>query len=78
MKCIKCKKEYKSQDDFPCESNVCIKCNNIAWKKWEIKEADNLKKIDQLQNEGHSFHCACRQVWGDGVCICNKGITNDN
>ena len=22
--------------------------------------------------EGHSHHCACRMVWGDGECECQK------
>lgn len=28
------------------------------------------KFIDQLISEGHTRHCACRQVWGDGECSC--------
>ena len=29
-------------------------------------------EIDKLRQEGHSRHCACRIVWGDGECVCNK------
>lgn len=29
------------------------------------------EEIDQLQDKGHSYHCACRQVWGDGECECD-------
>jgi len=40
------------------------------WEEWEIEEAENLKKIDEIVASGHSSHCACRQVWGDGECEC--------
>jgi hypothetical protein len=26
-----------------------------------------------LEADGHSHHCACRQVWGDGECECPIG-----
>lgn len=45
---------------------------NKKWDEWEIEEADNLKRIKTLQKKGHTFHCGCRQVWGDGECECNK------
>lgn len=41
------------------------------WKEWKIEEAENLKMIDELVAKGHSRHCACRQVWGDGECECD-------
>ena len=25
-------------------------------------------KIEELIKNGHSYHCACRMVWGDGEC----------
>lgn len=28
------------------------------------------ERIDQLQESGHTYHCAARQVWGDGECEC--------
>ena len=28
------------------------------------------KEVIDLQAEGHSLHCAQRQVWGDGECEC--------
>ena len=28
------------------------------------------EKIQELIREGHSEHCAKRQVWGDGKCEC--------
>jgi len=28
-------------------------------------------EIDKLVKAGHSQHCACRQVWGDGECECS-------
>jgi hypothetical protein len=36
--------------------------------------ADDNKKISDLENNGHSHHCACRQVWGDGECECSALI----
>lgn len=26
--------------------------------------------ISELQRKGHTYHCACRLVWGDGECEC--------
>ena len=28
------------------------------------------EQIDTHIKNGHSHHCACRQVWGDGECEC--------
>lgn len=42
-------------------------------KLYEIlseNEQDRLT-IKALMREGHSYHCACRQVWGDGECECD-------
>ena len=44
-----------------------------TWEEWEIEEADNITKTKELQREGHTLHCACRQVWGDGICTCTPG-----
>ena len=33
------------------------------------------KKIKLLVKEGHTRHCACRKIWGDGECSCNKSGT---
>lgn len=33
-----------------------------------------LDEIDWLCDEGHSHHCACRQVWGDGECECHTYV----
>ena len=30
----------------------------------------DLNRIKQIQKDGHPYHCACRQVWGDGECEC--------
>ena len=29
------------------------------------------ERIKKLEKEGHTYHCACRQVWGDGECECD-------
>jgi len=36
-----------------------------------IEHAEELKQIDAITEKGHSRHCACRQVWGDGECECD-------
>lgn len=41
------------------------------WDEWRTEEAENIKKIDAFVNSGHSHHCACRLVWGDGECECS-------
>ena len=61
--CQECEKEMTV-------ARYCKKCNAEFWEKWEIEEADNLKEIKRLQENGHSQHCACRIVWGDGECEC--------
>lgn len=29
-------------------------------------------RVVELTKQGHTFHCACRIVTGDGECECNK------
>ena len=31
---------------------------------------EDIERIDDLCDKGHTQHCACRQVWGDGECSC--------
>jgi hypothetical protein len=31
---------------------------------------EELKQIREIETQGHTYHCACRQVWGDGECEC--------
>lgn len=53
------------------ENNLCPKCNDKAWEDlMAIEESDNLKEIKRIESNGHSYHCACRQVWGDSECEC--------
>ena len=44
-----------------------------SWEEWEEEEADNIVKTKALQRQGHTLHCACRIVWGDGECECTPG-----
>ena len=44
------------------------------WQEWIIEESDSLNKIDKIILDGHTWHCACRQAWGDGYCECRKGL----
>lgn len=34
---------------------------------------DDEIEIKRLERGGHSYHCACRIVWGDGQCECKRG-----
>jgi len=29
-------------------------------------------EVAKLEAEGHTYHCAARQVWADGICECGK------
>jgi hypothetical protein len=35
----------------------------------ELNQADTTR-IEALMAEGHTHHCACRIVFGDGECTC--------
>ena len=53
-------------------AGICLECLK------ENEEAE--KEITALIRDGHSPHCAKRQVWGDGECECNlyeKGYDPD-
>jgi len=50
----------------PCapKSQMCQSC---------IDEGErDQAEISRLISDGHTHHCACRQVWGDGECECEK------
>lgn len=51
----------------PCNSmNCCQPCINCK---------DDKRKIVALIDDGHTYHCACRQLFGDGECECRgRGI----
>ncbi len=37
----------------------------------ELKESEEENKlVQEIKESGHTYHCACRQVWGDGECEC--------
>jgi len=44
------------------------------------REEDEVDRIMRFEKAGHTFHCACRLVWGDGECECKmecgQGRTN--
>ena len=71
MQCEKCRKEYERWIKGKIENHLCPDCNDSEWARWEIEQADNLKEIERLKIKGHSQHCACRIVWGDGECTCD-------
>jgi len=41
---------------------LCAEC--------KLQNEIDLENINNLIEEGHPYHCACRQVWGDGECEC--------
>lgn len=45
-------------------------CSDCIVKMYNENEADQMR-IEELENAGHSSHCAARQVWGDGECECD-------
>jgi hypothetical protein len=47
-------------------NELCDSC------KSENEESQKL--IEGLTDSGHSRHCACRIVWGDGECECKLHI----
>lgn len=41
---------------------------------------NDLDKIHELMKDGHSYHCSCKMIWGDGECECgikSKEILNE-
>ena len=46
-------------------------------EKEELKKQWNDEdevKINELIRIGHTLHCSCRQVWGDGECECGYKV----
>ena len=37
-----------------------------------LQYEEEREQVDVLISQGHTRHCACRQVWGDGLCTCNQ------
>ena len=66
--CKNCNKDFIKRTEY---EMLCPKCNDEAWKVWEKDEKESLEQIVKIQKAGHSHHCACRQVWGDGECECH-------
>lgn len=63
MLCQMCEKNevINETEGYPemCES--CI-------KEWQ----EDAKKFRELRKVGHTRHCACRILWGDGECECKN------
>jgi hypothetical protein len=41
-------------------------------KIMNIQEAKDYQEIKVLIAQGHTRHCACRQIYGDGICTCTR------
>jgi hypothetical protein len=57
-------------------SDEVILTNEELWKQWKEEHKEELTRIDELLKEGHTRHCACRLVWGDGCCECGLDKSN--
>ena len=64
--CIDCKTKTELIGD-----DYCPICNEWHWRIWEKEHRRELLNIEIIKEKGHSHHCACRQVWGDGECECD-------
>lgn len=36
----------------------------------EVMHKQDSARIRRIEGQGHTYHCACRLVWGDGKCEC--------
>lgn len=54
-----------------CDDLIPTKCGIYEISPCDEEEArrDNMD-IQWLVDQGHTLHCAQRQVWGDGECEC--------
>ena len=72
MICKECETEYERWiPEKAIQNNLCKDCNAAKWNEWDSEHSNELEAIALLQKKGHSHHCACRQVWGDGECECD-------
>jgi hypothetical protein len=71
MRCKECGKEYENWSSGPIENHLCLECNEKKWAEFEEEHKEEYERIEQIKAAGHSVHCACRQVWGDGECECD-------
>jgi hypothetical protein len=58
-KCRQCGIDF---DNFSPDPDMCLNCAK------EQEQGTSL--VYKLIGEGHPYHCAFRQVWGDGECEC--------
>ena len=72
MICKSCKKVYDLWSRDRWNDYLCPKCDK-KWEKFYSDHGADYIKISDLREQGHTHHCACRMVWGDGICTCRKG-----
>ena len=64
MECQMCGCKTKINQDGLCEDcETQSKHDNVC--------------IELLKEKGHTHHCACRQVWGDGECECGNSAPEE-
>jgi hypothetical protein len=59
-KCPQCGVNELRQED---ELGLCLSC--------EKENSHDTTRINSLQKDGHTYHCANRIVYGDGECECD-------
>ena len=45
---------------------------NSLMEDHKKEHQESMVAIKKHESEGHTHHCACRLVWGDGECECGK------
>jgi hypothetical protein len=57
---------------------ICLKCGITEAGKKDMcarcqdETDEENRQISAFHHDGHSYHCACRLVWGDGECECRR------
>jgi len=54
--------------------NICQNCGVSCEGEYCEQCKKDFFEIERHQKEGHTYHCSCRLVWGDGECEC--GLTD--
>jgi len=57
--CLQCGQQKELSDSI----GICFDCVE--------ENMIDYQRIEDIEKDGHTSHCACRQVWGDGECECS-------
>lgn len=59
--------------DKLCEFYQTFYCIHNCDRHCEADPRTDIVDIQLIKDQGHTLHCAQRQVWGDGECECRFG-----